>query len=277
MRTLSIVCVAVLVSVLTSLAWADIAPPNRPKPQKPRPRPGQSQIPIQQQSPIQQPAPGQLPPQKGRKGLLTDAPLPTLDKDTQIRMEKATVDVDLRKAPVKALYAAAAGGILAKVDCQFEMHCVQASKSPTTFTMAFPLGSEADLERATKFKVTIDGKEPAWLEQGEWELATPAGKKTYFGYFWPASVENGAKQHVTVSYTTSLSRRGQAASFTYVLCSGAAWHGPIGQETVRVKADQGLAVESQGTQFQPQRQADGLLVWEIRNATPTEDIQLTIK
>ena len=68
------------------------------------------------------------------------------------------------------------------------------------------------------------------------------------------------------------------ANFTYILRSAADWSGPVVHETVRVKAEKGLdikAIVAQDGKLKAKEQ-QGELVWELKNAVPTEDINVDI-
>ena len=80
-----------------------------------------------------------------------------------------------------------------------------------------------------------------------------------------------------VKYVVEIPLQNGSASFTYILRSGAAWFGPIGKETVRIKPGIGLSVQPIAARtLQPVREADGALVWELVNFEPTEDVRVTI-
>lgn len=100
---------------------------------------------------------------------------------------------------------------------------------------------------------------------------------SYQGFAWPITVNRGVKHTVSVSYEMLLSVGGNKSSFTYILRSGGSWHGPIGHETVRIRGDTGLELyPKEKPTLHPVRKDDGSIVWEIRNAVPTEDVWVRI-
>ena len=185
----------------------------------------------------------------------------------------------MRDADVKVnLSRAGDGAIMAKVSCTFEMKCVKGDVSPRSCSMVFPVYEGAKANGTEKsFIVNAEGRPlPAGRIQTPW---TPKGSTQKFvSYRFGADFAQGQSRKITVEYSLLLPVKENHAKFTYVLRSAAEWAGPVVHETVRVKADKGLEIKalvSPDGKLKAEEQ-QGELVWVLKNAVPTEDINVGI-
>jgi hypothetical protein len=230
---------------LAAVALGDIAPFPRPRPQPrpPEPRPAEPDLPV-------------------------------LERGTQIEMQSAQVSAVLRPSGGDSGRQA----VVADVACEFTLHCTEASRPVNRFTMAFPYSAEGDRgPRCTSFSAQVDGARPAFLRDARWSPPESGPRAEYRGYVWPTSITRGGKQTVRVTYALQLPVRNDTADFTYILRTGASWRRPIGEETVRIKADGGLRIApARARDLKPTRQTGEELVWELKQFVPTEDIHVTV-
>jgi hypothetical protein len=159
------------------------------------------------------------------------------------------------------------------------LSCISARKPRTTFAVAFPIApSESRGLKVTGFTASVDGEKLNRFGVNRWNLVDEDGEeRSYYGYTWPTTIGRKADQVVTVEYTVLLPVRDNASSFTYVLRSGAAWHGLIGQETIRVTAEPGIHIRpGDSGSLRPAEQADRKIVWEIKDTDPADDVRVAI-
>jgi hypothetical protein len=204
-----------------------------------------------------------------------EAELPTLDKDTQIDMQSADVNVVLKPSTQSDHRTS----ILAEVICDFRLRCIAARLATSRYTMAFPYSIEADQgPKCERFSVEIDGKRPDSVGDARWSAENGGNKPTeYLGYAWPTAIDRGATQTVTVTYSLLLPGTGSTSDFTYILCTGASWRRPIGRETVRVRAESGLRIATvRSRDIRPTAQTEKELVWELKDFVPKEDIHVEV-
>jgi hypothetical protein len=191
---------------------------------------------------------------------------------TFISLQQADVDINLKKQ--------SATQIVATVNCQFEITCVKAKTPSTDFMMALPVGYDRAV-RQSDFRMVslkVDAKPPETFRKDSWADPGNPAKVAYVGYAWPITVNRGAKHTVSVSYELLLPVNDDRSSFIYILRSGGKWYGPIGHETIRIKGDTGLELYPEAKSTLPLvRKDDGSIVWEIRNAKPTEDVSVRIQ
>ena len=185
--------------------------------------------------------------------------------------------LQIRDADVKVnLSRAGDGAIMAKVSCTFEMKCVRGIASPVSRSLLFPMyeGARTD-KREKEFSVKADGKQLPKF-RATW---TPKGSlQKYVAFQFNSSFTKDQTQKITVDYSLLLPMQDNQAKFTYILRSAAEWSGPVVQETVRVKADKGLeikAIVAPDGKLKVKEQ-QGELVWVLKNAVPTEDINVGI-
>lgn len=198
---------------------------------------------------------------------------PVLDTSrTFISMQHAGVDINLKKQSTTQ--------IVATVNCQFEITCLQAKTPSTDFMMALPVGydSAGQVPDFHMVGLKVDGKPRQDFRKERWiEPRVHRGIVSYQGFVWPITVNRGAKHKVSVSYEMLLPVGDNKSSFTYILRSGGNWHGPIGHEAVHIKGDTGLELYPEGKPtLHPVRKDDGSIVWEIKNVVPTEDVSVRI-
>jgi hypothetical protein len=202
-------------------------------------------------------------PGEKRSGSRSEVQLPA------ISMQRATVEVVLKPHASK---------LTAVVKAEFKMVCSKGNQPPDNFTMAMPVveGSQKTSYRILYLK--IDGKAVATSKARKTSWPSHAGGQVlYQGFVWPDPILRGAEQTVTIAYelTEKANPRG-GWQFTYILKSGAAWSGPIGHESVRIRPEKGLQMQPTPFSLQPRRQPDGSVVWEIDNQKPTEDVTVEI-
>jgi hypothetical protein len=212
--------------------------------------------------------------------LSEDRPLKAVvPEDPQIELQMASVDVHVSRAPQNVLSRTGPEQLSAKVSCEFVLSSV-ASKGPRrTFTVAFPISTAADRDlTVTRFAASIDGSRQVSSTRTKWDLADRDGDETsYSGYIWPMTMGPGDKTTTKVEYSVLLPVRDGASSFTYILSSGAAWHGLVGRETIDIKADAGLRLQADDSgDLRPARQGERHVAWDIRNTDPREDVRVAI-
>ncbi|MBI4861089.1 MAG: hypothetical protein HY815_12660 [Candidatus Riflebacteria bacterium] len=215
----------------------------------------------------------------------TASALPILDPAVRIVMRTAAVIVDLApvtipgETPAQRLPA-----VEATVDCEFVMLAVESRSPRTTFAMAFPVGYDEDVlseytgaARLTAFTVSAGGESPA-LHPRRWEGAGPGGERVhYHGYAWTTTAVRHTPLRITVRYSLLLPVWDDASAFTYILCSAAGWHGPLGRETVLVKARPGLTVRPvQSRGARAVGPGDRSYAWDLRNVVPDRNVHVRI-
>lgn len=186
-----------------------------------------------------------------------------------ISMQRATVEVVLKRHASK---------LTAVVEAEFKMDCSGAHGPSASFEMAMPVVEGNQEARYRLLYLNIDGKSVAanQVRKTSWP-SSAGGQPLYQGFVWPDTINRGAEQTVTIAYelTQDANPRG-GWQFTYILKSGAAWSGPIGHEAVRIKPEKGLQLQPTSSGLQPQRQADGSVLWEIDNQKPADDATVEI-
>jgi hypothetical protein len=189
---------------------------------------------------------------------------PVLDlKSTTVTMQEAHVDIILKQQSPNR--------ILARVNGLFRMSFAEVKRASVDFMMALPVvqTNAADVASFRLLKLEIDGTPIKKFRQEAWD--------EYQGFVWPIRLYANTNQTVSVSYEVLLSVRDNKSSFTYILKSGAKWSGPIDHETIRIKADKGIGLSpTKSLTLEPNHEAAGSIVWEIKNAVPTEDVSVGI-
>ncbi len=227
-------------------------------------------------------APGDLvypPGSKKRSSSKRDIYKKILAPTSRIRMDSADVKIKLKPHVVTKWLFGKETRVLADVVCIFDMHCLAASESPTTFVMGFPLYlANETAPKVVRFSVDIDGEEPSRIKKTSWRHLGANGERTVcHGYAWQTSVRRGEKQRVSVHYSIILPKDRKTNTFKYFLRSGADWTGTLGKEVVSVTADDALDISIVTPEYlRPMRRSDHEMVWEIVDAEPTEDIFLHI-
>lgn len=200
----------------------------------------------------------------------------------KIGMSMVAAEVKVR---IKKIEADAGGGMriplfAAHVAADFDMVGTTVRKMGDKIEVFFPVDDAKEkTSLSVPFAVTIDGKPASDVKAGSRTFSDEHGNQVaQWGYAWTVpGLENGQKQSITVRYSFVLPQDESEAHFTYFLRSGAEWDGPIGRETVKVKADKGLRVKVLSpVTLKPVKSFDTSLTWKIINAKPAEDIRLVI-
>ncbi len=204
---------------------------------------------------------------------------PGLPPGTAVRMVGADVKINLKPHVVRRWLFRKETRVLADVVCTFDMSCLAARVTPTTFLMGFPLYlANETAPKVVGFSVDINGEEPSKIKRTSWRLPGTKGESMVcHGYAWPTSVWRGRKQHVSVHYSIILPKDGKTNTFKYFLRSGAEWSGTLGKEIVSITADDALDINIVTPEHvRPMSRSDHEIVWEIVDTEPTEDICLQI-
>jgi len=100
---------------------------------------------------------------------------------------------------------------------------------------------------------------------------------------WDMTFAAGAERKVEVSYWVPYRPRYSPTllghrDFTYVLKTGAAWHGPIGKAVIDVRCGEGVTREHLGDIKLPEytKTVQGVR-WELTDIEPTEDVLLSVR
>jgi hypothetical protein len=240
------------VVLLGTFAWADLLPIPRPPVPSPQPEP---------RHPVEWFFIPGIPVARGV--------LPTLDPATQIRLESAAVGVRIVGQETS---------VVAHVTARFHLVCVDAPRTPGRFTIAFPLSLEGEDAEPLHVRATVDGAQVKSLRSHSWQGGSDAEPgPIYRGCVFESVMGRGDAKTVVIHYALRLPVVDQRALFTYVLHTGASWHGTIGRETVRVVAERGLSLQAEPSRsLKPLREAAREILWELRNAEPVDDIRVVI-
>lgn len=208
-----------------------------------------------------------------------ERPQPTAS-ETRVTMAAANVEIRIKKMAAAPGAGEKTAGLLAQVTGEFDMVCSAAPQESKDLDLALPIGYEDEKPAApVRFAVAIDGKPAADVKTTTWPVTDENGRpRIQWGYAWRlAGLKGGQKRRIVVEYSMVLPQNEGKANFIYFLRSGALWDGPVGQEIVRVTADQGLRLEILSpTELKPEKSSDTLLTWRITNAKPAEDIRLIV-
>lgn len=170
----------------------------------------------------------------------------------------------------------AAEEVLLKVDperTQADLTFTFANAGPDkTVLMGFPLQSHSESRahpELNDFRTLIDGvAAPVKTE--------PSGSGEYPGWItWPVTFRANQTRVVQNSYwgTNSYWSNGETMA-GYILKTGAAWQGTIGQAVVRASLDQILPPDMYGIRPENYRWVGDDLVWEWQEFEPDSDIEI---
>lgn len=197
----------------------------------------------------------------------------------KFRMEAAEVQVQIAKP--KSLWRALGGGkeVCATVTSRFKL--VRDSSDPISGEpqFGFPVHSGRLFgAKIESFKVTMNGKQIESVRQNPLWLDRPDGSRDILeGFRWAYAPGNERTLDVAVSYRLILPGGDGAKIFEYILRSGALWAGPIGKETVRITAEDGLLMTIDPEMVPaPARKSSSELVWELNSVEPQKDILVSV-
>ena len=195
-----------------------------------------------------------------------------------VAMSAAQVKAHISKA--KNIAGADTSRYTVEVTADFDMVGTTDLKTGKEFEAWFPvdLFKTRPIEIAP-FSVEVDGKPVRAIRRRFRErTGTPLRSGPVWGYSWRLpGFKTGQKQNVSVRYSFVLRQIRGKGYFVYFLLSGARWDGPIGRETVAVRADKGLDLKViSPVALKSVESPPGTLTWKIVNAKPTEDISLEI-